>query len=173
MGAIITRDSKDKIKSAVDAMEKRGAKIRVDGRNPSAPSEYPNGNWLGATVIDGLKAEDESVVTEIFGPVLTIIRVATLAEAIAIENKHPYGNATSIFTTSGAAARYVSDRASNGMIGINIGVPVPREPFSFGGRKQSKFGAGDITGYSSLDFWSDQKKITMKWSEESDKNWMS
>lgn len=173
MGAIITKESRDRIKSAIDQMEKRGAKIRVDGRNPTPPKDYPNGNWLGPTIIDGLKPEDESIATEIFGPVLTIVRVPTLADAMAIENKHLYGNATSIFTTSGAAARYVSEKATNGMIGINIGVPVPREPFSFGGRKQSKFGAGDITGYSSLDFWTDQKKITMKWSEESDKNWMS
>jgi malonate-semialdehyde dehydrogenase (acetylating)/methylmalonate-semialdehyde dehydrogenase len=92
---------------------------------------------------------------------------------MAMEHKNPFGNATSIFTTSGATARYVASQATNGMIGVNIGVPVPREPFSFGGTKESKFGHGDITGVSSLDFWTDLKKVTVKWAPQADQNWMS
>jgi malonate-semialdehyde dehydrogenase (acetylating)/methylmalonate-semialdehyde dehydrogenase len=100
---------------------------------------------------------------EIFGPVLTIIRVGRLDEAVGISNASPYGNAASVFTTRGDVAQYVAQNANAGMIGINIGVPVPREPFSFGGTKQSRFGHGDITGRSGLDFWSDFKKITTTW----------
>jgi malonate-semialdehyde dehydrogenase (acetylating)/methylmalonate-semialdehyde dehydrogenase len=92
---------------------------------------------------------------------------------MALEAKNPFGNATSVFTTSGAVARFVSDTATNGMIGVNIGVPVPREPFSFGGSKESKFGVCDITGESSLEFWTQRKKITIKWAEQSDATWMS
>ena len=104
---------------------------------------------------------------------LSVMRVPTLEAALNIEQRNPYGNATSIFTSSGAAARLVRERASSGMIGVNVGVPVPREPFSFGGTKHSKFGHGDITGPSAVSFWTDLKKITMKWAAQSDANWMS
>jgi len=92
---------------------------------------------------------------------------------LALESENPFGNATSVFTTNGAVARHVADHATSGMIGINIGVPVPREPFSFGGTKTSKFGHSDITGESSLDFWSNLKKVTTKWSLQSDASWLS
>ena len=110
---------------------------------------------------------------EVFGPVLSIMRSKTLDEAIKIENDSPYGNAAAVFTQSGGLARYVAERASAGMIGVNIGVPVPREPFSFGGWNESKFGVGDITGKSSIELWTKLKKITTKWNPESRTNWMS
>ena len=96
-----------------------------------------------------------------FGPVISIMRTKTVDEAIAIENANPYGNAASVFTQNGGIARYIIDRASAGMIGVNVGVPVPREPFSFGGWNESKFGVGDITGKSSIEFWTKLKKPTM------------
>jgi malonate-semialdehyde dehydrogenase (acetylating)/methylmalonate-semialdehyde dehydrogenase len=99
--------------------------------------------------------------------------VKTLDEALALERASSFGNATSIFTTNGAVARYVADNATSGMIGVNIGVPVPREPFSFGGTKESKYGTGDITGDGGVEFWSNRKKVTTKWALQSDKNWMS
>jgi malonate-semialdehyde dehydrogenase (acetylating)/methylmalonate-semialdehyde dehydrogenase len=105
--------------------------------------------------------------------VLSVVNVRTLDEALALEARSPYGNATSIFTTSGAVARYVAEKSTSGMIGVNIGVPVPREPFSFGGTKQSRFGASDITGAGGVEFWSTKKKITTKWALQGDKNWMS
>jgi malonate-semialdehyde dehydrogenase (acetylating)/methylmalonate-semialdehyde dehydrogenase len=105
--------------------------------------------------------------------VLTIVRVASLAEAIAVENGNPYGNACSVFTTSGAVAQRVAEQAHAGMIGVNVGVPVPREPFSFGGIQESKFGQGDITGPSAVEFWTQTKKITRKWAMQKDGNWMS
>ncbi|MEE8336048.1 MAG: aldehyde dehydrogenase family protein, partial [Candidatus Neomarinimicrobiota bacterium] len=110
---------------------------------------------------------------EVFGPVLAIIRTKTIEEALSIENSSGYGNAASVFTQSGGLADYVAENASAGMIGINIGVPVPREPFSFGGWNESKFGACDITGNSSIEFWTKLKKITVKWNPESRSNWMS
>ena len=100
---------------------------------------------------------------EIFGPVLCIVRVNSLAEAIKLENKNLYGNAASIFTTSLEAAKLLSREASAGMIGVNIGVPVPREPFSFGGWNESKFGIHDITGEDGIAFWTKKKKVTTRW----------
>jgi malonate-semialdehyde dehydrogenase (acetylating)/methylmalonate-semialdehyde dehydrogenase len=136
----------------------------LDGRGKRPENqEYQNGFWMGASVIDGAQPALDCAQVEIFGPVLTIIRVASLEEAVQISNNSPYGNAASVFTTRGDYAQYVARYSNAGMIGINIGVPVPREPFSFGGTKQSRFGHGDITGRSGLDFWSDLKKVTTTW----------
>src|SRR5262249_54228205 len=126
----------------------------------------------GPTVLDHARPEMDCARDELFGPVLTVLRVPTLEAALALEKQSPYGNATSVFTTSAAVARYVAERASTGMVGVNIGVPVPREPFSFGGTKHSKFGHGDITGRPALDFWTDLKKITTKWALQPDATWM-
>ena len=94
-------------------------------------------------------------------------------KALEIENASPYGNAASVFTESGGVARYVMEHASAGMVGVNVGVPVPREPFSFGGWNESKFGVGDITGRGSIEFWTQAKKMTTKWNREAGVNWMS
>jgi malonate-semialdehyde dehydrogenase (acetylating)/methylmalonate-semialdehyde dehydrogenase len=110
---------------------------------------------------------------EVFGPVLVIIRAGDLDEALRVENGSPYGNAASVFTESGGVARRVMERASAGMVGVNVGVPVPREPFSFGGWNDSKFGVGDITGRGSIEFWTQAKKMTTKWNREAGTNWMS
>jgi malonate-semialdehyde dehydrogenase (acetylating)/methylmalonate-semialdehyde dehydrogenase len=104
--------------------------------------------------------------------VLSILRCKDLTEAIRIENSSEYGNACSVFTSSGPLAERVVREASTGMIGVNVGVPVPREPFSFGGVNASKFGHGDITGHHSLDFWSDVKKVTVKWEPQTNSTWM-
>lgn len=173
MGAIIDKSAMDRIRHHVDAAEKDGAKVIVDGRKSKAPSGHEKGFWFGPTIIDHANPKMACAREEIFGPVLTIIRVKNLAEALALESENPFGNATSVFTTNGAVARHVADHATSGMIGINIGVPVPREPFSFGGTKTSKFGHSDITGESSLDFWSNLKKVTTKWSLQSDASWLS
>ena len=131
------------------------------------------GLLCGADDLDGVSAGDECACDEIFGPVLTVLRVGSLDDAIAIENASPYGNAASIYTADGGTARYFEERASSGMIGVNIGVPVPREPFSFGGWNDSRFGAGDITGEDGVRFWTKMKKVTVKWSEVAGRNWMS
>jgi malonate-semialdehyde dehydrogenase (acetylating)/methylmalonate-semialdehyde dehydrogenase len=173
MGAIIDKSALERIRTAIADAEKHGAKILVDGRKANPPKGFEKGCWIGPTIIDRATPDMNCAQMEIFGPVITIVRVNNLSEAMALEAKSPFGNATSVFTTSGAVARFVADHATNGMIGVNIGVPVPREPFSFGGSKESKFGTCDITGESALEFWSQRKKITMKWAEQSDATWMS
>ncbi|MEY3901792.1 MAG: hypothetical protein RL189_1098 [Pseudomonadota bacterium] len=164
MGAIIDRTSLNRIEGAIANAEKQGARLLLDGRGKkSAVAGDEAGNWLGATIIDHAKPAMECSQMEIFGPVLTVIRCGSLEEALTISNSSPYGNAAAVFTTRGDVAQFVASGSNAGMIGINIGVPVPREPFSFGGTKQSRFGHGDITGRSGLDFWSDLKKITTTW----------
>jgi len=173
MGALITASQREFLVHAIDRAEKAGAKILLDGRKVKAPAGFEAGHWLGPTVLDQVQPGSEAAQVELFGPVLSIIRCRDLSEALQIENSNEYGNACSVFTSSGALAERVAKEASTGMVGINIGVPVPREPFSFGGTNASKFGHGDITGQHSLDFWSNVKKITTKWELQSDSNWMS
>jgi len=172
LGAIISAQAKERIENYITEAEKDGAKILVDGRNIIVEGKE-NGFYVGPTVIDYIQPEMKIAKEEVFGPVLSIIRTENLDEAIKIENSSNYGNAAAVFTQSGGLARYVTDRASAGMIGVNIGVPVPREPFSFGGWNESRFGVGDITGKSSIEFWTKLKKITTKWNPESQVNWMS
>ena len=172
LGAVINKESKARIEGYITEAEKQGAKILVDGRNATVKGKE-NGTYVGPTVIDYVKPEMSVAREEIFGPVISIMRTNTVDEALAIENANPYGNAASVFTQSGGMARYIIDRASAGMIGVNVGVPVPREPFSFGGWNESKFGVGDITGKSSIEFWTKLKKSTTKWNPEAGVNWMS
>lgn len=173
MGAIINAASLEKLMKAIEKAKKGGAKILLDGRNPAQPKGFEKGNWLAPTILDNVKPNSEAACEELFGPVLSIIRCKNLEQAMKIENENPYGNAASVFTQNGAMAEFVAQNARAGMIGVNIGVPVPREPFSFGGFYESKFGHGDITGESSLNFWSNLRKITTKWSTVKNKNWMS
>jgi malonate-semialdehyde dehydrogenase (acetylating)/methylmalonate-semialdehyde dehydrogenase len=173
MGAIITKAQVDFLRQAVQRAEEAGAKVALDGRRFTATGEYAGGNWLAPTILDQVKPGAEAATQELFGPILSIVRAGSLEEALEIECSGVYGNATSVFTSSGAVAEEVARRATSGMIGINIGVPVPREPFSFGGHYESKFGTGDITGIHSLNFWSQLKKITTKWTLPKNGNWMS
>ncbi|MDO9260684.1 MAG: CoA-acylating methylmalonate-semialdehyde dehydrogenase [Flavobacteriaceae bacterium] len=172
LGAVINKESKDRIENYITEAEKQGAKILVDGRNPKVDGKE-KGTYVGPTVIDFVTPDMAVAREEIFGPVISIIRVKTVDEALAIENANPYGNAASVFTQNGGVARYIIEHASAGMIGVNVGVPVPREPFPFGGWNESKFGVGDITGKSSIEFWTKLKKSTTKWSPEAGVNWMS
>ncbi|WP_333599131.1 CoA-acylating methylmalonate-semialdehyde dehydrogenase [Flavobacterium sp.] len=172
LGAVIDKASQERIEKYIAQAEKDGAEILVDGRNTKVAGKE-NGTYVGPTVIDFVTPEMSVATEEIFGPVISIIRTNTVDEALAIENKNPYGNAASVFTQNGGMARYIIDKASAGMIGVNVGVPVPREPFSFGGWNESKFGVGDITGKSSIEFWTKLKKSTIKWNAEAGVNWMS
>jgi malonate-semialdehyde dehydrogenase (acetylating)/methylmalonate-semialdehyde dehydrogenase len=172
LGAVISKESKERIERYITEAEKDGAKILVDGRGTKVQGKE-NGTYVGPTVIDYVKPGMSVAKEEIFGPVISIMRTNTVDEALAIENANPYGNAASVFTQNGGLARYIIDHASAGMIGVNVGVPVPREPFSFGGWNESKFGVGDITGKSSIEFWTKLKKSTTKWNPEAGVNWMS
>jgi len=172
LGAVISKEAKERIEKYITEAEQEGAKILIDGRGARVEGKE-KGTYVGPTVIDYVKPDMAVAREEIFGPVLSIMRTETVDEAIAIENKNPYGNAASVFTQNGGYARYIMEKASAGMIGVNVGVPVPREPFSFGGWNESKFGVGDITGKSSIEFWTKLKKSTTKWNPEAGINWMS
>ena len=172
LGAVINKASQERIEKYITEAEQQGAKILVDGRNTTVKGKE-KGSYVGPTVIDHVKPDMSVATEEIFGPVISIMRTNTVDEALAIENASPYGNAASVFTQNGGMARYIIDRASAGMIGVNVGVPVPREPFSFGGWNESKFGVCDITGKSSIEFWTKLKKSTTKWNPEAGINWMS
>jgi malonate-semialdehyde dehydrogenase (acetylating)/methylmalonate-semialdehyde dehydrogenase len=161
------------LNGAIDRAEKAGAKVLLDGRKAKPPVGFEEGNWIGPTILDQVQPGSEAAQVELFGPIISIIRCKDITEAMKIENSVEYGNACSVFTQSGALAEKVIRMASTGMVGVNVGVPVPREPFSFGGINASKFGHGDITGQHSLDFWSNVKKVTMKWEKQNDNNWMS
>ncbi len=172
LGAVITKESKERIERYITEAEKAGAKILVDGRNAKVDG-MENGKYVGPTVIDFVTPDMAIAREEVFGPVIAIMRASSIDEALTIENGSSYGNAASVFTQSGSIARQVMEKASAGMIGVNIGVPVPREPFSFGGWNDSKFGVGDITGDSSIEFWTNLKKTSIKWNPEAKTNWMS
>jgi len=173
MGAIITKAQVLFLHESIAKAEAAGAKILLDGRKVVAPKGMEEGNWIGPTILDNVKPGSISAEVELFGPIISIIRCKDISEAMKIENSVVYGNACSVFTSSGALAEKVIKMASTGMVGVNVGVPVPREPFSFGGVNASKFGHGDITGQHSLDFWSNMKKVTVKWEKQNDNNWMS
>lgn len=168
LGPVISAAALTRITSYVDDAERRGARVVLDGRGRPGP-----GYWFGPTILDHCTTDMPASCEEIFGPVLSIIRVATVDEALRIENANPHGNAASVYTSSGAVAAYVSERVEAGMVGVNVGVPVPREPFGFGGWNQSRFGVGNITGTDGYRFWTRPRKVTTKWQVQADWNWMS
>lgn len=172
LGSVISEEAKIRIEKYIEEAEKSGAKIILDGRGVKV-SGKENGYYVGPTILDHVKPEMKIAQEEVFGPVLAIMRTNEIDEAIAIENNSQYGNASSVYTQDGNLANYVTERVSAGMVGVNIGVPVPREPFSFGGWNESRFGVGDITGKSSINFWTQLKKRTSKWNQSAKKNWMS
>lgn len=173
LGAIINPKATERIVGYIDrAAESSATKVLIDGRG-AKPAGKEGGNYVGPTIIDGVLPGQEWACDEIFGPVLSIVHVKSLDEALEIENSSSYGNAASIYTKDGGTAAYFEHKANAGMIGINIGVPVPREPFGFGGWNESRFGMGDITGRDAISFWTKTKKVTKKWATSSAKNWMS
>ena len=172
LGPVISAEAKTRIEKYIDEAEAAGATVLVDGRN-AVVNGKEDGFYVGPTIIDHVTADMRIAQEEVFGPVIVIIRTKDLDSALAVENASPYGNAASVFTESGGTARYVMEHASAGMVGVNVGVPVPREPFSFGGWNESRFGVGDITGRGSIEFWTKSKKMTTKWNQEHGTNWMS
>lgn len=165
MGPVIDREARDRIIGYINEAEKGGAKILLDGRG-WAKGEHKDiclasGHWVGPTVILHKKKSDRALHDEIFGPVLSIFECESKEEAIEIENNNPYGNAACIYTERGAVADWFSRKFSVGMVGVNVGVPVPREPFSFGGTNDSKIGTYDITGDGCLSFFTQNKKVSI------------
>src|SRR2546423_10959823 len=150
IGPVISAAAKERIEKFIAEAEGAGAKVLVDGRRAVVKGKE-TGYFIGPTIIDHVTPDMKIAQEEVFGPVLVIIRAKNVDEALKVENASPYGNAASVFTESGGTARYVMEHASAGMVGVNVGVPVPREPFSFGGWNDSKFGVGDITGRGSIE----------------------
>jgi len=154
-----------KIHTLIEDGEKNG-KLLLDGRNVKVEG-YPNGNWIGPTVIDHCTADMECYKQEIFGPVMNIVRVATLQDAIDFINANPWGNGTSIFTKNGHTARKYQTEIEAGQVGINLPIPVPLPMFSFTGNKASMWGTANFYGKGAVTFNTSWKTITARWKEES------
>ncbi len=165
VGPVISEASLKRILDLIESAERDGAKVLVDGRNLKAPVE--GGYYLGPTVIAGIRPEMRIAKEEVFGPVLLLSDVPTYDEAIRWLNSSEYANTTSLFTSSGAAARKFSYEVDPSMIGINIGVPAPMAFFSFGGSKHSFFGDVKAHGQASVDFYTDTKVTVERWFKES------
>lgn len=163
VGPLIDKIAQDRVISYIAEAEASGARILLDGR--SWARDHSKGFWVGPTIILHTNPKDRALQDEIFGPVLSILRVSNRDEAIAIENANPYGNAACIYTERGCNAEWFTRRFRAAMLGVNIGIPVPREPFSFGGLygTLSKYGNSDITGDGAMEFFSNRIKITTKW----------
>ncbi|MDI2091140.1 CoA-acylating methylmalonate-semialdehyde dehydrogenase [Commensalibacter oyaizuii] len=161
-GPVITKQHQEKIIGHITSAEQQGAKIIVDGRHIKV-SGYENGFFVGATLIDHVNAQMDSYKAEIFGPVLQVIRVETMEQAMKLINEHEYGNGTCIYTRDGEAARYFCDHIQVGMVGVNIPLPVPVAYHSFGGWKRSLFGDLHIYGPDGVRFYTRRKTVTQRW----------
>ncbi len=166
MGPLVTKAHRDKVASYIDAGEADGAKIVVDGRNVTADGGQ-DGFWLGPTLIDQVTPEMSVYTDEIFGPVLSVLRVETYDDAMELVNSNPYGNGTAIFTNDGGAARRFQNEVQVGMVGINVPIPVPMAYYSFGGWKASLFGDSHAHGMDGVQFFTRQKAITSRWLDPS------
>ncbi len=161
-GPVITKAHQEKVNGFIGSAAEQGATLVVDGRNPTVEG-FENGYFVGATLIDHVTPEMVSYQAEIFGPVLQVVRVKTMQEAMQLINDHEYGNGTCIFTRDGEAARYFSDNIEVGMVGINVPLPVPVAYHSFGGWKRSLFGDLHAYGPDGVRFYTKRKTITQRW----------
>jgi malonate-semialdehyde dehydrogenase (acetylating)/methylmalonate-semialdehyde dehydrogenase len=161
-GPVITEQHKDKVVGYINSAQEQGATIVVDGRDVEVAG-YENGFFVGGTLIDYVKPGMTCYEEEIFGPVLLVVRVGSMQEAMKMINDHEYGNGTCIFTRDGEAARYFADNILVGMVGINVPLPVPVSYHSFGGWKRSFFGDLAAYGPDSVRFYTKRKTITQRW----------
>lgn len=161
-GPVITQQHKEKVVGFIDSAEADGATIEVDGRNASIAG-YENGFFVGGTLINNVTNAMDSYSNEIFGPVLQVMCVDSMEQAMQLINDHEYGNGTCIFTRDGDAARYFSDNILVGMVGINVPLPVPVAYHSFGGWKRSLFGDLHAYGPDAVRFYTKRKTITQRW----------
>jgi malonate-semialdehyde dehydrogenase (acetylating)/methylmalonate-semialdehyde dehydrogenase len=162
MGPLVTGAHRDRILGLVESGEKEGATIACDGRGAKV-AEAPNGFFLGATVVDNVRESMAIAREEVFGPVLNVMRMADLDQAIEAANRSAYGNGASIFTSSGGAAREFKHRVKAGMVGINVGVPATMAMFPFTGWDASFFGDLHIQGREAVQFYTQQKTVTTRW----------
>lgn len=166
MGPLVTKAHRDKVASYIEAGESEGAKVVVDGRKVM-PDGDADGFWLGPTLLDNVKPGMSVYTDEIFGPVLSVVRVETYDEALELVNSNPYGNGTAIFTNDGGAARRFQNEVEVGMVGINVPIPVPVAYYSFGGWKASLFGDIHAHGSDGVKFFTRRKAVTQRWLDPS------
>ncbi|UOT02091.1 CoA-acylating methylmalonate-semialdehyde dehydrogenase [Rhodococcus opacus] len=166
MGPLVTKVHRDKVASYIDAGENDGATIVVDGRTVQA-NGGKDGFWLGPTLIDHVTTDMSVYTDEIFGPVLSVIRVETYDDALELVNSSQFGNGTAIFTNDGGAARRFQNEVEVGMVGINVPIPVPMAYYSFGGWKNSLFGDSHAHGTEGVHFFTRGKVVTTRWLDPS------
>jgi malonate-semialdehyde dehydrogenase (acetylating)/methylmalonate-semialdehyde dehydrogenase len=165
MGPLVTAEHLDKVRSYVDLGVEEGAELVVDGRGfkQAGFQGYENGYYLGGCLFDRVTPEMKIYRDEIFGPVLSVVRMPDFDSAIEIVNQHEYGNGAAIFTRDGDAARTFADQVQIGMVGINVPIPVPMAFHSFGGWKRSLFGDHHVHGPEGVRFYTKQKAVTSRW----------
>ncbi len=166
MGPLVTREHRDKVASYIDIAAADGATVVVDGRGVQVDGDA-NGFWLGPTLIDKVPTTSKVYTEEIFGPVLSVVRVKTYEEGLALINSGAFGNGTAIFTNDGGAARRFQNEVEVGMIGINVPIPVPVAYYSFGGWKNSLFGDTKAHGVEGVHFFTRGKAVTSRWLDPS------
>ncbi|WP_150306887.1 CoA-acylating methylmalonate-semialdehyde dehydrogenase [Planctomonas psychrotolerans] len=166
MGPLVTEQHRDRVAGYIDIAERDGATIAVDGRGIQVDGD-PRGFWLGPTLLDNVPTTSRAYTEEIFGPVLSIVRVPSYDAGVAVINAVPFGNGTAIFTNDGGAARRFQNEIQVGMIGVNVPIPVPTATFSFGGWKDSLFGDSRAHGAEGVRFFTQEKVITSRWLDPS------
>ena len=166
MGPLVTEVHRDKVAGYIDIAAKDGATVVVDGRGIEVDGD-PNGFWLGPTLLDRVPTTSKAYTEEIFGPVLSIVRVASYDEGVDLINSGAFGNGTAIFTNDGGAARRFQNEIQVGMVGINVPIPVPVAYHSFGGWKQSMFGDTKVHGIEGVHFYTRAKAVTSRWLDPS------
>jgi malonate-semialdehyde dehydrogenase (acetylating)/methylmalonate-semialdehyde dehydrogenase len=166
MGPLVTEVHRDKVASYLDAGVESGAELVVDGREQTVDGDE-GGFWLGPTLFDKVTPDMSVYTDEIFGPVLSVVRVPSYDEALDLVNTNPYGNGTAIFTNDGGAARRYQSEVEVGMVGVNVPIPVPMAYYSFGGWKHSLFGDSHAHGTEGVHFFTRGKVVTSRWLDPS------
>ena len=161
MGPLVTREHRDRVAGYLDSAQRQGAKVIADGREHEL--YRTDGFYLGVSLVDGVTPQMDCYRDEIFGPVLTVVRVGSYADAVKLINENPYGNGTAIFTRDGGAARQFQFDVNIGMVGINVPIPVPVAYYSFGGWKASLFGDLHMYGPDGVQFYTRSKVVTSRW----------
>merc|ERR1719297_205929 len=164
IGPVISPEAKERICKLIQSAVDEGAELVIDGRDVSV-EDYPDGNFVGPTIITNMKKEMTAYINEIFGPVLCVVNVDTLEEAIDLINNNPYGNGTAIFTTNGATARKFTADIDVGQVGVNVPIPVPLPMMSFTGSRGSFLGDTNFYGKQGLNFYTQVKTVTSMWRE--------
>jgi malonate-semialdehyde dehydrogenase (acetylating) / methylmalonate-semialdehyde dehydrogenase len=167
MGPLVTRVHRDRVAGYLASGVAEGAKLAVDGRDHPVPAGHPDGFWLGPSVLDHVTPAMRCYEDEIFGPVLSVVRAASYADALDVVNANAYGNGTAIFTNDGGAARRFTHEVEVGMVGINVPIPVPMAFYSFGGWKASLFGDTHVHGTEGVHFYTRGKAVTSRWLDPS------